>query len=325
MEAAVDSFNTTAAPVIPIVRRRCSHSAFRMVLPDLATVRRVHLLASRRCARLAAESSLDRVACASMLKYTDGPHLFSPDIRSNMTPSPVSPSSPIGLIVPPASGEVPGDASTLYPHIPFIARGLGLPSVSPAGYDQVIDAVTRVACDLVAAGAGTVSLMGTSLSFYRGAAFNRELQHSMEAATGKPCTTMSNAVLRAIEALGLKRVVLATAYIDDVNQRLTSFLASCGVQVEAALGLELTDVAAIENVDTPTLIDLCERAWKASPQADGIVLSCGGLRTLDALPVVEQSTGVPVVSSSPAGLWDVVRAAGLDARIQGHGHMLQCA
>ncbi len=229
---------------------------------------------------------------------------------------------PIGLIVPPASGEMPVDAGILYPQYEFLSCGLGLPQVAPAGYDQVIDRVTEVAQRLAEAGACTISLMGTSLSFYRGVEFNRQLQKSMQAATGLPCTTMSHAVLRGLDALGARRVVLATAYIDDVNQRLFRFMQDSGYDALGVVGLSLTDIAAIQSVTTQTLVDLCVQAMEQAPDAEAILLSCGGLKTLDAIPEVEARFGVPVVSSSPAGLWDVVRAAGLPARASGHGRLL---
>ncbi|WP_258128007.1 arylmalonate decarboxylase [Achromobacter anxifer] len=216
----------------------------------------------------------------------------------------------IGMIVPPAAGLVPADGARLYPGLPFIASGLGLGSVTPDGYDAVIESVVDHARRLQQQGASAISLMGTSLSFYRGAAFNTALTEAMREATGLPCTTMSSAVLNGLRALGLRRVALATAYIEDVNERLAAFLAEEGFDATGCRSLGITGVEAMARVDTDTLIDLCVRAFEAAPDSDGILLSCGGLLTLDAIPEVERRLGVPVVSSSPAGFWDAVRLAG---------------
>ncbi len=221
------------------------------------------------------------------------------------------PSTPIiGMIVPPAAGLVPADGARLYPGLPFIASGLGLGSVTPAGYDAVIESVVGHARRLQERGAAAVSLMGTSLSFYRGATFNTALTEAMREATGLPCTTMSTAVVNGLRALGLRRVALATAYIDDVNERLAAFLAEEGIAAAGCRSLGITGVDAMARVDTDTLVDLCLRAAEAAPDCDGILLSCGGLLTLDAIPEVERRVGLPVVSSSPAGFWDAVRLAG---------------
>lgn len=230
--------------------------------------------------------------------------------------------APLGLIVPPANGEVPYDGAILYPGTRFIARGLGLPSVSPEGYDQVIDAVTHVAKQLASDGAAAISLMGTSLSFYRGVAFNQHLLTAMHQATGLPCTTMSQAVLNGLAALKVQRVVVATAYITDVNQRLATFLTDSGIQVNGVRGLEMTDIAAIQALNTEALVALCQQAWDAFGPAEGIVLSCGGLKTLATIQAVEQTLGVPVISSSPAGFWDLMRTAGRNSRTAGHGRLV---
>ena len=233
------------------------------------------------------------------------------------TPAPVL----HGLIVPPAAGEVPADGALLYPHLSFRASGLGLGSVTPAGYDAVIDDVAAHACKLAEAGASVISLMGTSLSFYRGAAFNRSLTEAMARATGLPCTTMSHAVVRALRTLDARRVALATAYVSDVNDRLEDFLREEDFDVQTCHSLGISGVDAMARVSTDTLVALCEAALADAPGAQAILLSCGGLLTLEAIAIVEARHGVPVVSSSPAGFWDVVRLGGNDPAAAGKGRL----
>ncbi|UHL63197.1 aspartate/glutamate racemase family protein [Paralcaligenes sp. KSB-10] len=233
---------------------------------------------------------------------------------------------PIGLIVPPAAGEVPPDARIMYPGLRFIAKGLSLGTVDKQGYDQVIDHVIEKARALADEGVSAISLMGTSLSFYRGADLNQRLKDQMEQATGLPCTTMSYAILRGMRALGLKTVAVATAYVDDVNQRLAAFLGVEGIAVASTKGLGINGVREVGQVSTDTLVSLCLEAWDdAKGNADGIVLSCGGLIVQDALKQVERQLDVPVVASSPAGFWDVVGTAGLDSRTQGCGRLAASA
>jgi len=229
----------------------------------------------------------------------------------------------IGLIVPPATGEVPFEGPALYgSRIAFHARGLGLGSVTPAGYDEVIESVVGHARILAEQDMRAISLMGTSLSFYRGAGFTQELRERMREATGLPCTTMSHAVINGLAATGVRRVAVATSYIDDVNERLAAYLREEGLEVTAVEGLGISGVQAMSEVKSGTLVDLCLRVHAAAPDSEGILLSCGGLRTLDVTLEVERRLGVPLISSSPAGFWDVVRLSGLDARSPGHGRLL---
>jgi arylmalonate decarboxylase len=228
----------------------------------------------------------------------------------------------LGLIVPPASGAVPVDGPLLYgDRIRFSARGLGLGEISTRGYTEVIDLVVGKAVELKAEGVSAVSLMGTSLSFFRGAAFNRQLEVEMARATGLPCTTMSNAIVGGLRSLNIRRVAVATAYIDEVNVQLRRYLEQSDFETLALEGLSISDVQEVGAVPTQVLVDFSRRVFEAQPGADGILISCGGLVTLDAVREVEALLQVPVVSSSPAGFWDLVRTAGLDARAPGHGRL----
>ena len=230
----------------------------------------------------------------------------------------------IGLIVPPAEGKVPDDGPLLYPdRVRLIARGLALGQISPAGYEAVIDSVADRARSLADDGAQAISLMGTSLSFYRGAAFNRQLVAAIYEATGLPATTMSHAVVRALKATGVRRVALATAYIDDVNARLAAFLQEEGFEVTAVKGLAMTDVLGVGAVPPETLIDLAQNVFAQDTSAQGVLISCGGLKTLGIIETLESRLGVPVVSSSPAGFWDAVQLMGVSPVTHGFGRLFE--
>jgi arylmalonate decarboxylase len=229
----------------------------------------------------------------------------------------------IGLIVPPAHGNVPPEGAILYPHLHFEAIGLALAEISPSGFNTVVDTIVEKATELRARGAEVISIMGTSLTFYRGAEFNRQLQAAVHDATKVPATTMSNAVVNALRKTGVRRVGLATAYIDDLNMRLQSFLRDEGFEITAVKGLALTDVGTVKDVTPDTLTALAETVFDMDRTAEGILISCGGLLTLDIIAGLESKLGVPVITSSPAGFWDVVRLSGKDATADGFGRLFQ--
>ena len=82
----------------------------------------------------------------------------------------------LGLIYPPANYPVPPEARQLYPSgIQFLSEGVGLERMTADEYDRVIVRVIPAAQKLAKAGATAISVMGTSLTFYKGAAFNQEL------------------------------------------------------------------------------------------------------------------------------------------------------
>src|SRR4029077_12159601 len=101
------------------------------------------------------------------------------------------------------------------------------------------------------------------------------------------------------------------------TERLKIFLGEHGFEVASAkgLGYEQTPEAANEDM----LHELGVGAYKLAGKADALVLSCGGLRTLDVIVPLEKSIGVPVVSSTPHGLWHCARMLGVKTKIPGFG------
>jgi len=229
----------------------------------------------------------------------------------------------IGLIFPPLDYPIPPDAKLLFPSgVRFIGNGVGLPGgMSIEGYEEAIPRVLPRAADLAREGANLISVFGSSLTFYRGAAFNKELTDRVTELTGLPATTQSNGLVDGLKHVNARRVAVATAYTDTVTERLKVFLEEHGFEVVSAKGLgyeRIPEGAATEEV----LHELGVTAYASSNQADALVMSCGALRTLDLIVPLEESIAAPVVSSTPHGLWHCARMLGLDARIEGYGKVM---
>ena len=221
----------------------------------------------------------------------------------------------LGMIVPPARGDVPPEPTELYgDRARFVARGLALAELTARGYDGVIDRVATLATELKADGAQAISLMGTSLSFYRGAGFTRELREGITAATGLPATTMTDSVIEAMLRFDARTLAVATAYGKEVNDRLVAYLQAEGFRVASLKALHLTDLDAVQSTSTDRLVDLGEAALDAAgTPVDALFISCGGLRTLPVNREIEARHDLPVISSAVAGASGAMRCAGLDA------------
>jgi arylmalonate decarboxylase len=226
-------------------------------------------------------------------------------------------------LVSPVDSSVPPEATVMYPTgIRFQIESVGLKTMTPQGYDQVLDRIEPVAQALRKQGARAIVLMGTSLSFYRGAAFNRELTQKMVAASGLPSITMSTAVTEALRSVGSKRLAVATAYGDEVNRRLQTYLREEGFEVLSIQGLGIENVSDIQNVTRDGLLKFSTEVVESAPGADGLLISCGGLRTLDLIEPLEQHCRIPVISSVPHALRAGVRLLGLSGRARGYGRAL---
>jgi arylmalonate decarboxylase len=239
-------------------------------------------------------------------------------------PHPTAAAEPtLGLIFPPVNYPIPPDAKLLYPRgVRFIGNGVGLPGgMTVAGYDEAIPRVLPRAVDLAKEGAGVISVFGSSLTFYKGAKFHEDLIRQVARATGRPATTQSNGLVDGLRTANARRVAVATAYTDAVTERLKIFLQESGFEVTFAKGLgyeRIPEGAATHEI----LFKLSTDVYANSKKADALVVSCGALKTLDLIVPVESVIKVPVVSSTPHGLWNGVKMLGVDARVQGYGMVM---
>ena len=229
----------------------------------------------------------------------------------------------LGMIFPPADYPVPPEAKLMYPAgVRFLALGVGLERMTPEGYDKVVDNIVPAAKKLAADGANAIALMGTSLSFYKGAAFNQQLADAIHKATGLPSTTMSTAVVEGLRAVEGKKVAVATAYNDEVNRRLRIFLEESGFEVLTVKGLGIERFEDSPPVTQAGLIKFSADVRAGVPPADSLLISCGALKTLEIVAPLEKQCKVPVVSSQPHALRAGVRLLGLSGRSAGYGTLL---
>jgi len=96
--------------------------------------------------------------------------------------------APILGLVSPVDVTVPPEAGILYPTgIRFQAASVGLARMTPQGYDQVLERIAPTARALSLQGAQAIVLMGTSLSFYKGASFNSRAHAAHDDCERLPC------------------------------------------------------------------------------------------------------------------------------------------
>lgn len=165
---------------------------------------------------------------------------------------------------------------------------------------------------LVDADADVIAFGATTLSLYQGKGYELEVEEAITDRTGLPAVATAAAVRRAFETLGVDSVVVATPYIDELDQAVVEFYEAYGIEVR-----DLTDNLYISD-DPNQMVDL----HPASPyqqvrsldyeDADAIFISCTNYRSFDIIDQLERDTGKPVVTSNQATLWDVLKTIDVD-------------
>jgi len=229
----------------------------------------------------------------------------------------------IGLVVPFATDETPFEGPIMYPGVRFIPRGVGVRSLTPEGYAPAFDAIVPAAEHLAAQGVDAIMVIGTSLTFYRGPEAHDRLLEDLRKKTGLPVSTMSQSIIDGLREVGAKHVAVATAYTDIVNQRLKELLTAAGIDVLALACFDILEFNGPHAKSEADIIALSDSAVKGAAGAEGILISCGGLRTLGVAEPLEAKHGIPVVSSATAAFWAAMRLVGESGRISGYGQLLE--
>jgi arylmalonate decarboxylase len=231
----------------------------------------------------------------------------------------------IGLVVPFAEDKVPFEGPIMYPAVRFIPRGVGVRALTPEGYEPAWNAIIPAAEYLAGQGVDAIMVIGTSLTFYRGPQAHESLLNELRQKTGLPVSTMSQAIIDGLRECSARRVAVATAYSDVVNRRLTELLAAAGIEVLSLECFDLLEFGGPSKKSQADIIALSDRAVEGAPGAEGILISCGGLRTLGVAKPLEARHGIPVVSSATAAFWAAMRLVGESGRIEDRGRLFEQA
>jgi maleate cis-trans isomerase len=121
-------------------------------------------------------------------------------------------------------------------------------------------------------------------------------------ATGIAAVATSRLVLEALQALGLRKLVLLSPY--KSNQAVIDYLQATGFAVvhDVALALEPLAFARVTPQEWTELARQHDR-----PEADGIFLSCTNTTQIEAIADIECALGKPVVNSNQAVLWGCLK------------------
>ncbi|MPZ77851.1 MAG: decarboxylase [Deltaproteobacteria bacterium] len=195
--------------------------------------------------------------------------------------------------------------------------------VTVEGLSETVKQVERAALELASAEVDVILQAGTAIAFFAGFGHDQELSARINAATGIKATTSLTAVVEALRALKISRIAIATSYLADIDARLVDVLEKSGFKVAAIRGMGLKKSIDMGKVLPEETYRLAREVVRSAPEADGILISCGNLRTFEAIEPLETDTGLPVVTSNQAGLWQALRIVGISERLPSLGRLLR--
>src|SRR5712692_4060465 len=161
----------------------------------------------------------------------------------------------------------------------------------------------------------------TASSIVQGHEFDARVREEMRQIVGAPATTATDSIFAACRALGLKRVTAISPYTEAVDAAEHRFFAEGGIETIAGAYLGISDGFRLAEPTPEAILDFALGAWDA--KSDGMIIACLNFRSHPIIDELEARTGKPVVTSTQATLWHVLRLAGVDTPIPGYGRLLR--
>jgi len=176
---------------------------------------------------------------------------------------------------------------------------------------------------LAVAAPSVITFEATAAGFILGVEGEKALIKEMQDATGIRCTTGSESVTESLRFLGIKRMILYAATPEEITLKSLQYFDTLGfkVLIHESLGGQIgSEINGISPWETYSHV---MRLYRKCPEADGIFVSGGGLRTLEMMERLEKDSGLPVVSTVVANMWHCLKLSGVKDLVHGFGQLLE--
>ncbi len=185
-------------------------------------------------------------------------------------------------------------------------------------YDMTMQAVREMAASKV----DSIVLGGVPINMSRGAANAEQMIRDLEQELGVPVATSASAQAKAVKLLGIKKLVLAHPYAARDTERIDQYSVKFGCEVlgSAAWGAPFNQIG---RVPRDGALELGRKLMKAHPDADTIMFPSPHWPVIEAIEPLEKEFGVNVLSSIQAIVWEGLRRAGINDRIDGFGRLFR--
>ena len=189
-------------------------------------------------------------------------------------------------------------------------RRIGIPRgkamLTPATLPDYLAKAIDLARDFASEDIDLVVYGCTAAGFMSEPQRDAEVAADLARVTGKRVVTTASSMGAVLEHLGARNVALVTPYLDEINDRLQTFLEPLGIRVAV---LSSFHAKTVDELAAITAEQIAQRAREVmKPGIDAMFIACSQLPTRSIVLDLERELGVPVWSSIRATAWQALRA-----------------
>jgi maleate isomerase len=228
----------------------------------------------------------------------------------------------LGLIIPSSNTTMETEFYKMLPKgFSLHTARLRLQLVTKEELAKMEEGIEAEALKLADADVDIIGFGCTTGSLLKGLGYDKMIEEKIWKSTGKPAVATAGAVIDALKFLDVKKVAVATPYIDELNKLEEKFLQDNGFEVVDIKGLGIVRNLEIGRLSYETLIRLVTSL--RHEEADCIFISCTNFPTVDYINDLERLFKKSVFSSNTATLWAMLRKLRVSIKVQGFGSLLE--
>jgi len=164
-----------------------------------------------------------------------------------------------------------------------------------------------------------VVMAGTGVSFIDGYGYDQMLIKKMKERNGNlPTTTTSTSVIAAFRKLRITKVSIGMPYLEQVSRTAIKFVEDNGIKVIKAKWLNKGGME-IAEVPEETIYHLAKEV--DDPESEAVFISCVNLHAVRIIEKLENDLQKPIITSNQATMWNILRLANINDKIQGYGQL----
>lgn len=226
----------------------------------------------------------------------------------------------IGLLLPSSNTTQEPEFTRILPDgVTLHVARLPLRTVEPSSTARIVEDIETESQKLADADVDAIMLAATAPSSRNGIGYDQELIKRIETASGRKATTASTALIQALTALHVKRLVIGAPWSDATNVTSAAFIEASGFTVLAHRALGHVSNLEIGLLDQQTAYDMGVAVDR--PDAAAVMLACGNWLTMGIVDRLESAIGKPVLTTNQVSIWAVLRLAGYHAPVFGLGRL----
>ena len=204
----------------------------------------------------------------------------------------------------------------------MVASGLNVRAHTTEEFTKAVDSLESSLSVFLAEEVDAILLAGITMATQLGFKAEAEIIAGLEKKVGLPINSAMRINALALDHLKAKKVVVATAYRDAINESLKPYFKDAGLDVIGMKGLNVATPVEQDKLPEYSSYRTALELVREFPQADAVLVH-GRWASVAYIEELERDTGRPVVSSNAASLWWVLKTLGMKIPIEGYGTLLR--